>query len=110
MTLGYGPAGALAVDATFLYWGTSGGSGSINRMTLTGGSLTMLALGQPNAIAVDSSDVYWVDYNGGLVMKVGLAGGAPAVMAFGQDHPATIALDATHVYWTASSAIMMTPK
>ncbi|MGH7439380.1 MAG: hypothetical protein ACRENE_27140 [Polyangiaceae bacterium] len=73
-----------------------------------GGALT-LASGQasPEAIAVDSTNVYWTNLGslsggtertGGAVMKVPIGGGTPTTLA-GVLAPANLAVDATDVYF-----------
>jgi hypothetical protein len=78
-----------------------------------GGTLVTLASGQsgPEAIAVDSASVYWVNqgtpgslYNDGTVMKVSLAGGTVTTLASVQDGPWGIAIDPLNVYWTNTAA------
>jgi hypothetical protein len=66
--------------------------------------------GLPSAIAVDSTNVYWVTSgvlvvdritnDTGAVMRVAKTGGAPVTLASNQAYPAGIAVDATNVYWT----------
>jgi formylglycine-generating enzyme required for sulfatase activity len=55
---------------------------------------------QPTALAVDATNVYWVNEAGGTVMTVRTTGGAPTTLAAGQYTPSAIAVDATNVYWT----------
>jgi hypothetical protein len=58
---------------------------------------------------VDGADVYWTNTGGlcgmappgndGAVMKVGKGGGAPIVLASGQQGPTGLAVDDAFVYW-----------
>ncbi len=61
----------------------------------------VLASGEsaPWAIAVDSTSVYWTDYNGGTVRKVAIGGGTPMTLASGQSPPLAIAVAPASVYW-----------
>ena len=102
-TLLTGGTYAMALDSSYVYWsGTYTGVGSIGRTARDNSSNTVLAnnLNNPMGIAVDGTNVYWVDEGAGTVMSVPLAGGAPKTLASGQNKPWAIAVDATGIYWT----------
>ena len=72
-------------------------------------------------VAVDSTNVYWVNAGdftgslGGTVMKMPLGGGIPTTLASGQAKPLKVAVDSTSVYWTnavnaAGTVMKLTPK
>ncbi len=65
-------------------------------------SATSLEPGQagPSAVAVDATNVYWLDPKAGNVLEAPLAGGAVTTLATGQAGPQGIALDAASVYFT----------
>src|SRR5580658_8115770 len=70
--------------------------------------------GQTNAfaIAVDTTSVYWTEaLDGGAIVKMPVAGGAPTTLASGQKDPYGIAVDATNVYWVnhAGGTVVMVP-
>jgi hypothetical protein len=115
--------GAIAVDATSVYWTTHKvvnfqtpriyEDGSLLRMPLAGGAPTTLATGQANigAIAVDAANVYWAntgkaenDYADGAISKLPLSGGTPVTLASAQSWPAALAVDATNLYWANAGA------
>jgi hypothetical protein len=51
-------------------------------------------------VAVDSTDVYWVDDINGTVNKVPIGGGTVTTLAGGPGgEPWSVAVDGTHVYW-----------
>jgi hypothetical protein len=76
---------------------------------LDGGTPFVVATGQNNptsgglntdvAIAIDSANVYWVDYGAGNVNKAPRTGGSANPVATGT-HPLGITVDATSVYYT----------
>jgi hypothetical protein len=58
----------------------------------------------PTAIAVDATNVYWVNYTGGQVMKAPKSGGNATTLASAEySYPVGIAVDANNVYWTCAS-------
>jgi len=65
-----------------------------------------VALPLVSGIAIDASNVYWLEGN---VMKVALVGGAPVILSLGSPGtPAAgisslIAVDATSVYWAVQT-------
>lgn len=65
----------------------------------------------PTRLALDDTNVYFVDYNGGGVFRVPKTGGTATTLATGQKS-VRIAVDDTHVYWTneQGSQISRVPK
>jgi hypothetical protein len=121
--------GSITVDANNVYWTISvyaleNGTtvctvGTVAAVPIGGGTPTLLASGQngPDAIAVDGTDLYWVNVgstgNDGSVMKLPIAGGDAITLASQQAQPTSIAVDDTSVYWTTeepNGAVMKTSK
>jgi hypothetical protein len=70
-----------------------------------GAAVTTLAAGQggPFAIALDESNVYWLNNNagqGGEVMKVALAGGTPVILGTSPGNVQDLAVGPSGAYWT----------
>jgi hypothetical protein len=103
----------IAVDETNVYWTND----AVMKVPKAGGTPLTLATGDltlsKHGIAVNSTDVYWAEFNYacggtdqpcspglGRVMRVPVGGGTPSVVASRQSGADSIALDATHVYWT----------
>jgi hypothetical protein len=110
-------AWGLALSGTTLLLGT----GDIEAMPTTGGSVTLLALGQngPFAVAADASNVYWVTPppDGGVVASVPITGGTVTTLATGQNGgpyglDRGIAVDASNVYVTNNTGgtVVSVPK
>ncbi len=93
---------ALAVDNTNLYWtnGDPSGLGSVQQCVKTNcaATVTTLASGRsgPLGIAVDATDVYWVEDGSVYRCTIGGCGGSPTTVAATSGQ--AIAVDATHIY------------
>jgi hypothetical protein len=89
---------AIVVDASHLYWTT--GTGRVENSTHTGGSrVTILGEGEPVAIAVDATTMYWVNIGDGRLRSVSISGGVPATLASAQRRPKAIAVAGAVIYW-----------
>jgi hypothetical protein len=83
------------------------GGNAMQRMPKGGGSLETLASRKARRVAVDATDVYWVDYLSASVYAAPHDGSAgerrvatgPAAVELGD-----IAVDETHVYWAVSAS------
>jgi hypothetical protein len=73
LAAGQNGPGAIAVDATAVYWLNQGSTddGSVMKLLLAGGAPVTLATGRtrPVGIAVDATDVYWTENGPGAVMR-----------------------------------------
>lgn len=99
------PAGvsALAVDATSVYWLSTGGL--VAKAPLDGSARpTTLASGYGvGGLTIDSANVYWASGAGVYsVPLVPLDGGTVTTLATGQTGASSIAVDATNVYWASA--------
>src|SRR5271170_4860436 len=104
--------GALAVDATHVYWLDVGeafaSTGAVLSVPIAGGAIVTLATGRqnPSGIAVDGTSVYWTDsFVPGYVMSAPLDGGAAVTLA-SVDNPAGIAVSGATVYYVYGSALV----
>lgn len=98
--------------------------GSIARVDLQAMTMTPIAihLDTPRALTTSSDALYWVEagslatYSGpndtavnlgtkGRVMRAGLDGSSPTVIADGQIQPVDLAIDAKHIYWTDAGTV-----
>src|SRR5690242_13609633 len=77
MAAGQQYVGAIAVDATNVYWINGEANGTVMKCPVDGcnGSPIALATGQayPAGIAVDTTSVYWAN-QGGSIMKCAIGG------------------------------------
>lgn len=103
----------LAADDTALYWAAADGKIRSLRFDQPGRAPVVLAsdLKSPRGVAVDATHVYWASSTTGEVAAVPKAGGAPIVIATGQE-PYAIAATATAVFFTDRSAgtLVRVPK
>jgi hypothetical protein len=62
----------IALDSTYVYYtANSVANDKVLKVAKTGGALEVLASGgRPGAIAVDETNVYWVDINDQLIKRV----------------------------------------
>ncbi len=113
----------LALDSTYAYWTSD--FGTVNRVPLVGGPVTVLATPiNPRGIAIDSSHVYftsfssivpYVDYSespppfhkGGMLHQVPLAGGVATELPIeiGDLAPDRIFLTGDDIYFLAGGSI-----
>jgi hypothetical protein len=94
----------VAMDATFVFWGnagTSGTNGSLMRAKLDGSQPTPLAQNQYPiyGIAVDANNVYFSTINTGTVSMVPKAGGAITPLGSNEGYVYGVAVDGKDVYW-----------
>jgi hypothetical protein len=98
--------------ATLLSLPLEGASGALPQQLATSPSASFDLVD----FVVDAASVYWIATSGvipfdGTVMKMPLTGGAPTVLASGQDYPEGIAVDGSSVYWaTIDGSIRRTPS
>lgn len=109
-------------DVYFLNYGPEDGLGSLMRVPIAGGTAQTVAanLTRPFSITADANNLYWQAEDGkgsGIVVKLGLSGGAPTTLASGLktlsdvlvmsevQFPLTsnVAVTATDVYFVAFS-------
>jgi hypothetical protein len=93
-----------SVEIPDAYPGSSLIISGFNYVPITLTEVTTLASGltMPNDLAVDSTSVYWADYDGSI-HKVGLNGGPNTTLASGLSNALYLAVDSTSVYWTETN-------
>jgi hypothetical protein len=100
----------IAVNDSVVAWGNyaSGhGDGSVVVVGLDGGSpITIASSGEPGAIALDSTSVYWQDWANDLVMKAPLDGGAPTTLATAAG---PVAVSGSNIYWIQDVSLVGMP-
>ena len=105
-----GTPGGLALSATELYFTDYGNSfvGSVPLVApLEGGTVSTLYTDVygPDGVAIDGTNVYWTDDSQSNVYQAPIVGGGSVLtLAFNQNKPADLAVDATTVTGTAGGA------
>jgi hypothetical protein len=107
VVIDFGPVGdAATVDGLVVDGSSDGvsaecGSGPCQPRVLATGSNP----GGAGGLAIDDTNVYWVDTTGGRVLECAKTGcsNAPTVLASGQGSPIGIAVSEGAVYWTNAS-------
>ena len=99
-----GGEGAVAVDATHVYWANAG-SGDVNRVPKAGGTVELLgSSSEPLGLALDADNVFWTDSTDGTVMQVPKTLAAPpTILASGIDDARLLTLDAENLYVVGSN-------
>ncbi|UQA56753.1 hypothetical protein [Polyangium aurulentum] len=94
--------GAIATDATHVYWTNYTTPGSTMRIAKAGGMAETIASGSqwPSGLALRNGRVYWTALGDDAISHAPLGGGAAAVFASNQLAPRLgIAADDTYLYW-----------
>lgn len=88
----------IATDEVFVYWVTGGGL--IQRSPKSGGPIFTLAEGQgsPGAIAVDATNVYWIDDETGNVVRMAKDGSGKSKSLLKSPGLMGLALDSNGLY------------
>jgi hypothetical protein len=113
----------MGLDATNAYFpwtdDNDPDAGTVNgvaKAPLAGGTATTLASGSavdgPDALAVDSTDVYYGNGGNASLMRVPIAGGTAVTLNNSQPFISAIAVDSSFVYWTCpfSNAVLKLAK
>jgi hypothetical protein len=100
---------SLAIDSTSAYWVNAGGTGSLSKVPLGGGSATVLGTGTgpsgsgalvTGLLAVDATHAYWRDITD--IQKTALDGSSSTALVK-YAAPLGLAVDGTNVYWTGTA-------
>ncbi len=101
----------IAIAGQFVYFGegSEASKGYLKKVPLSGGNAGLLYAADtdpPFAIALDATNIYWVNKGGAAVSKLPIGGGSFTELANGQSSPRAVAVDASSVYWVTSTTIM----
>ncbi|MFZ5470355.1 MAG: hypothetical protein ACOZIN_13040 [Myxococcota bacterium] len=106
------PSG-LSVDAQAVYW-YSPMSGKLARAPKKGGAARPVLSENVtlHSFFLDDGFLYWSlgSEKKAVIRRQATSGGKPFDVVTGQDVPAGLTADATHVYWTTGDAIFRVPK
>jgi hypothetical protein len=100
--------GALAVDATNVYWSDATGVEACAVGGCNGQPTTLVAAPPAYALVTDGKSLYFTDYNNGFVYECPNTGCAqPTILASGQSGPSNLAVDGANVYWANQGGTIM---
>jgi hypothetical protein len=107
------PPWPLAVDGA-LFWadGSNKAASSVMTSSLSGkGAVALVPAHLPEALAVDGSNVYWLDWaeSESRVMQAPRDGGAPSTLATRTLVGHSIAVDSRNVYWSEGGSRQENP-
>jgi sugar lactone lactonase YvrE len=105
-------AAGIAIDGATATLFASTPDGRIVRVNKDGSGYVELATDQPDprGVAVDESNVYWVDTASGEVWTADKAVGRPRLIAASQRGVTTVVVDRDRIYWATSTSIMRVAK
>ena len=94
---------SLAVDGGHVYFSCQGSCDGVKKAPkVPGGVTTIESTSSARGLGVDASNTFWAQSGG--IMRDTLTSGAIATPLTGVSSPYGVALDATHVYFTAGSS------
>ena len=100
----------IAIDATSVYWTDAGTTGSLKKVPLEGGAVTVLlpaaSIGYTGigGIAVDATSIYFGTVEGGI-LATDLSGGNLTTLATGQSSASGLATDSASLYWATGAGL-----
>lgn len=114
---GASPAG-IAVTATDVYVSQNGWPGSIRKVPIGGGALSVVvAASWVPKLFIEGDTMFWISYDyakpeTSAVTRMPLTGGAPQNLVTGIGYVTGLALDATYAYWVdgAGGTVSRVPK
>ncbi len=109
-------SGDVAVNGTTIYFSrTNGSDGFIRQGSIADGTengnadVTVSGAKSPPPITLDGSHLYFANPNTSVIGRSNLDGSAPVEYAKGAGNPKGLAVDATHLYWSANQEVVANP-
>jgi len=108
---GFGPPGALAVDATSVYWVDH--NDTIFKVPKGGGATVTLASGLPyfSELVGDGTSLFFVEQDSGAIRRMSVNGGAISTLGFAEAmSQLQLTLDQQYLYWIGQASVGRVPK